>query len=157
MVTLNMRTYKTLFILSVTALAAGCKTAQKAAPVKTEFVFKVQVQEKYCGGARISDEMRLDFEKQKPFRNGDLVLVNDARKDSVRLFLNADGSGRLTLQPALYKVFFAEKTDTPDRADMRSCPEWKLRADTIIDLVPGPTLLELQLYKGCNPCLPPRP
>lgn len=152
-----MRTYKTLFILLLLFMPAACKTKEKVTVAQQHtFAFEVQVQEKYCGGARVSDAFIAGFETERPY-NGELLLLGENRPDSLHLLLDNYGKGTLMAHPGKYKIFFPEKIETPDLSGFRSCPLWKTTPDTVLQLSAHSGALTLHLQRSCNPCLPVKP
>jgi hypothetical protein len=149
---------KTVFI-SLFIFSAAVISAQD----KIQLSIEVTYTNKYCGGAKPTDEVKAQYAKSYPFKNSVLRLENEnagAKSKPIFIKTNAEGVSKTQLAAGTYNVFVTAKNDKKLKLNLStSCK--KMMAKSYGQITVNKQNLQ-QIYKiavqfACNPCEPAKP
>ena len=116
--------------------------------------------QRYCGGARPSEELLAMFDSIRPLPN---TMVYLARKKGgkfiYKLFTDKNGNFHKRIRAGKYFVYMSKQYDHEVLFDFNShCGKWMKHAFAEVEIINGENkTYSLLLRFGCDPCSPPRP
>ncbi len=149
----------TLLILLAPMIIQSCVTKSKGVQTTSTNMnddrsLKFNLISSYCGGANPPEELLQEYQKEKPAKNEELVLILQNQERN-KITLKTDDSGMVTSKLALgtYDVFLSEKFKEYDRSKDRFCGEWIKEPNGILTVTENDKVLSTTLKRVCNPCL----
>ena len=120
---------------------------------------KLMFNQRYCGGARPSEEMLTQFDSLRPLPNTTVYLSrNVGGKIIYKLVSDGKGNFKKKMRAGKYFVYMSRNYNQGALSFFNpDCAKWmKSRFGEVEIINGGKKLYNISLHFGCDPCLPPR-
>lgn len=124
-----------------------------AAAVTLPVNFTVWYSSSYCGGARPSDEMLAEYEREKLLTSSTLKLKNHHTGKEYLLTTNNAGIGTLDAEEGKYDVFLTKSINSSLATGFDpNCSMWMDQLLCTVKVLAGKSKGDIHIAFVCNPC-----
>ncbi|HLG35597.1 MAG TPA: hypothetical protein VI757_12015 [Bacteroidia bacterium] len=116
--------------------------------------------QRYCGGARPSEEMLAMYDSLRPLPNTTIYLARkNGGKFIYKLVSDKNGNFKKRMRAGKYFVYMSRNYDQSAIVNFNpDCKQWMKSIFGEVEIINGEKkLCHINLRFGCDPCSPPRP